>query len=192
MPVPEGEARRRSVGAGHGSREAWDAIQSQAPIRETASWAGRERGPARGVSGSARGACYTLNSAVLTAPGEYRYRLLDVAEARAWWRAGPVVARIGDLETRLAVARILDVDLLAEDWHFIRMELGDSALVLRILSPPGGPVLGADARGAGGHQAADPRVRDRTVGARGSGQVRRTGGPMSCGWSADVVGARYP
>jgi len=29
-------------------------------------------------------------------------------------------------------------------------------------------------------------------GARGSGQVRRTSGPISCEWSAGMVGARHP
>lgn len=47
---------------------------------------------------------YVLNSAVLTAPGRYEYRLLSPAAARDWLRQGPVVSRVG-YEATLAYLR---------------------------------------------------------------------------------------
>ena len=79
---------------------------------------------------------YALNTAVITTPGLYRYRLLSRNEARAWWLAAPVDCRIGYLETCMALARVLDVDASAMDRRLIRMSPGDEALVFRIALPP--------------------------------------------------------
>ena len=79
---------------------------------------------------------YALNTAVITAPGEYSYRLLSRNDARAWWLAGRVECRIGYRETCIALARVLDVDAPAMDRRLIRMAPGDEALVFRIALPP--------------------------------------------------------
>ena len=79
---------------------------------------------------------YALNSAVLTAPGDYSYRLLTRAAARAWWLAGPVEARIGYAETCAALGMVLDVAAPDVDRRAIRMSPGDEALVFRIALSP--------------------------------------------------------
>ena len=79
---------------------------------------------------------YAPNSAVLTAPGDYRYTLLSVEEARDWWTAGPVEARIGYEETCTALARVHRVPEPPVDRRIITMAEADEALVFRIALAP--------------------------------------------------------
>ena len=104
---------------------------------------------------------YALNSAVLTAPGDYRYRLLRVEEAREWWEAGPVEARIGYGETCTALARVLDVPEPPVDRRIIRMEPGDEALVFQIALPPDARRLAIEAKG---REGIERLIRDCEIG----------------------------
>ena len=75
---------------------------------------------------------YVLNSAVLTAPGRYSYRLVTEDEARAWLAAGPWTSRIGYPATAEEVSRLAGGAPcpLSREPH--RMEPGDEALVVRL------------------------------------------------------------
>jgi len=74
---------------------------------------------------------YVLNSAVITLPGLYEYRLLTVDQARAWLRSGPAVSRVGYQETLGYIRDLLGVDLpLSREAS--PMKVGDEALVVRL------------------------------------------------------------
>jgi hypothetical protein len=90
---------------------------------------------------------YLLNSAVLTAPGRWLYRLVTPDEARAWYAAGLVVSTIGYAETAEALGQILGMDVPV-DRRTIRMEPGDEALVFRLVLPPGSPRIAPGDKGA--------------------------------------------
>lgn len=82
---------------------------------------------------------YLLNSAVITAPGRYEYRLITPEEARQWFEAGPEpTSTIGYAETAAALTVLLGVPI-AVDRRVIIMEVGDEALVFRLVLPPGSP-----------------------------------------------------
>jgi hypothetical protein len=90
---------------------------------------------------------YLLNSAVLTAPGQYNYRLISVETARAWYLQAPVVSTIGYEQTAEALS-----DLLGEpvpvNRQTIVMAPGDEALVFRLVFPPGSPRIAPSDKGA--------------------------------------------
>lgn len=102
----------------------------------------RELAPAR--------ARFVVSSAVVTAPGDYRYRLLSPDEARAWWLSAPVVSRIGCGETCTAIGRVLDVPAPAVDRRTVRMEVGDEALVFHVALPPHARRLAVEVKGREG------------------------------------------
>jgi hypothetical protein len=79
---------------------------------------------------------YSLNSAVITAPGLYRYALVTEEEARRWWAQGPVVSTIGYAETAAALSEMLGVTVQV-DRRTVTMEPEDEALVFRLVLPPG-------------------------------------------------------
>ena len=82
---------------------------------------------------------YYLNSAVITAPGRYEYRLVDATQARAWVATGPIpISTIGYEQTADALGELLDRSI-AVDRRSIRMEPGDEALVFRLVFPAGTP-----------------------------------------------------
>jgi hypothetical protein len=81
---------------------------------------------------------YLLNSAVITAPGRYSYRLVTPEEARAWAAQGPWVSTLGYAETAALASEVLGVPV-PMDRRTIRMEAGDEALVIRLALPPGSP-----------------------------------------------------
>lgn len=80
---------------------------------------------------------YLLNSAVLTAPGRYDYRLITPDEARAW-AAEPFQSTIGYEQTAEALTQILG-RAVPVDRKTIQMAPGDQALVFRLVFPPGTP-----------------------------------------------------
>ncbi|MBX6770898.1 MAG: DUF1874 domain-containing protein [Chloroflexi bacterium] len=74
---------------------------------------------------------YLLNSAVITRPGRYTYRLIDLAEAREWLARGPVASRVGYPETADFIHQALGVRVpLSREAS--AMEPGDEALVVRL------------------------------------------------------------
>jgi len=82
---------------------------------------------------------YILNSAVITAPGLYYYRLLTPEEAREWYGSGAgVISTIGYPETAEALSQLLGHFVLVNRVS-IQMQPGDSALIFRLVLPPGSP-----------------------------------------------------
>jgi hypothetical protein len=82
---------------------------------------------------------YILNSAVITAPGTYVYRLISPEEAKQWYFAEPKPeSTIGYEETAAALSQILGVPI-SVNRKTIVMEPGDEALVFRLVLPPGSP-----------------------------------------------------
>jgi hypothetical protein len=80
---------------------------------------------------------YILNSAVITSPGEYRYRLINAGEARKWAEGG-FVSTVGYEQTADALTQLLGVPVPV-DRRTITMQAGDEALVFRLVFPPGTP-----------------------------------------------------
>ena len=74
---------------------------------------------------------YILNSAVITSPGTYRYRLLSVEEAKDWLDRGGFYSTIGYEETADAFERIFGVRPEVRR-ELIKMNPGDEALVFRL------------------------------------------------------------
>lgn len=74
---------------------------------------------------------YILNSAVITAPGLYRYHHVPLESAIAWLRAGRWVSTIGYRETAEALERLTGISIPVNRRQ-IKMEPGDTALVFRL------------------------------------------------------------
>jgi len=89
---------------------------------------------------------YVLNSAVVTSPGRYVYRLVTAGEAGEWLRSGPFTSTVGYEETAEAL-RLLTGVAIPVDRRQIKMAPGDEALVFRLVFPPGTPRLPADRKG---------------------------------------------
>ena len=79
---------------------------------------------------------YILNSAVITAPGRYDYRLLSLPDARRWVEAGPYRSTIRYQDTAAALSGLLGCDVEVRN-ETITMQPGDEALVFRLVFPPG-------------------------------------------------------
>lgn len=88
---------------------------------------------------------YILNSAVITAPGSYRYRLVGRDEAREW-ASGGFVSTVGYEQTAVALTELLGVDVTV-DRRTITMQTGDEALVFRLAFPPGTPRIDPSDKG---------------------------------------------
>jgi hypothetical protein len=88
----------------------------------------RQAAAAAGATPTAR---YVLNSAVLTAPGTYRYALLSVEEARAWLARGPVASRVGYPATLARIEAWFGLALPLSR-EAVAMQPGDEALVVRL------------------------------------------------------------
>lgn len=80
---------------------------------------------------------YILNSAVITYPGDYRYELIDAAEARRWTADG-FVSTVGYEQTADALSQLLGQPVPV-DRRTIAMKEGDEALVFRLVFPAGTP-----------------------------------------------------
>ena len=74
---------------------------------------------------------YLLNSAVITAPGRYEYRLITQEEAADWMRQGGFTSRVGYPNTANHILAISGVrpDINREP---TKMRPGDMALVVRL------------------------------------------------------------
>lgn len=81
---------------------------------------------------------YLLNSAVITAPGRYVYRLVSPELAKAWASMGaaPPISTIGYAQTAAALSEILGWKVRVHRCT-IKMAPGDEALVFRLVLPPG-------------------------------------------------------
>lgn len=79
---------------------------------------------------------YILNSAVITAPGNYNYLLLSPLEAKEWVEKGNVESYIGYEETSLALSDLLGIPIACNRKVCV-MKKGDEALVFRLVFPSG-------------------------------------------------------
>jgi hypothetical protein len=75
--------------------------------------------------------CYLLNSAVITGPGLYRYRLVTIDEARAWLWLHDCASRIGYAATAEYIFSVLGVRPPISR-EASPMQPGDEALVVRL------------------------------------------------------------
>src|SRR5438552_37846 len=84
---------------------------------------------------------YILNSAVITAPGTYEYRLIDTAGARQWLDLGGWISTIGYVETAEALSALTGRSVPGGDAcrRNVVMQAGEEALVFRLVLPPGTP-----------------------------------------------------
>jgi hypothetical protein len=89
---------------------------------------------------------YVLNSAVITAPGRYEYRLLTADQAREWAKAGAFNSTIGYEQTAEALGQILGCPV-AVNRTTIQMTPGDEAIVFRLALPPGTPRIDPSDKG---------------------------------------------
>lgn len=80
---------------------------------------------------------YILNSAVLTAFGQYDYEPLTPRQAREWAKRG-FQSTVGYEQTAEALGQILEQPVPV-DRRTIKMQPGDEALVFRLAFPPGTP-----------------------------------------------------
>jgi len=80
---------------------------------------------------------YLLNSAVITTPGVYEYYIITPDQARKWYTPD-VVSTIGYEETASALSLLLGSPV-AVNRVTIKMNVGDEALVFRLVLPPGSP-----------------------------------------------------
>ena len=78
---------------------------------------------------------YILNSAVITAPGDWHYDLISPDAARQWAQGG-FVSTVGYEQTAEALSQLLGVPVPV-DRKSITMQVGDEALVFRLVFPPG-------------------------------------------------------
>jgi hypothetical protein len=89
---------------------------------------------------------YILNSAVITKPGRYEYRLLTADKAREWLQRGEFTSTIGYPETALAAEALFGVPITCNR-STVTMSPGDEALVFRLIFPPGTPRIAPGDKG---------------------------------------------
>jgi uncharacterized protein DUF1874 len=89
---------------------------------------------------------YLLNSAVITAPGVYEYRLIDAQTARVWLESGAFVSTCGYAETAAALEQLCGVPIPVNR-QIITMQTGDEALVFRLVLPPGSQRVAPGSKG---------------------------------------------
>jgi len=92
---------------------------------------------------------YILNSAVITSPGEYRYRLVSLDEAKTFLAGGDWLSTIGYQETADALSLITGIHV-PMNRKTVTMEVGDLALVFRLVFPPGTDRLAVQSKGKEG------------------------------------------
>lgn len=74
---------------------------------------------------------YILNSAVITTPGTYTYRLVSVDEAKEWLMREPFESTLGYQETAVCLSAITGIPVKV-DRKMVKMQVGDEALVFRL------------------------------------------------------------
>lgn len=79
---------------------------------------------------------YILNSAVITAPGIYEYKHITPAEALTWLHGDDWESCIGYVETAQALSFIAKTTIPVSR-KVITMQVGDEALVFRLVFPQG-------------------------------------------------------
>lgn len=89
---------------------------------------------------------FILSSAVITAPGLYDYRHIDLKQARQWIEAGPYHSTIRYQETARALAALVGRKVETRDEQ-VKMQTGDEALIFRLVFPPGTRGLPTDSKG---------------------------------------------
>jgi hypothetical protein len=89
-----------------------------------------------------------LSSAVIVAPGTYTYRLLSHGEAVSWLQAGTFQSHVGYAETAQAMSELFGVAVLANRTAAPPLEVGEEALVFRLVYPPGTARVAPGAKGA--------------------------------------------
>lgn len=89
---------------------------------------------------------FIFSSAVITAPGTYRYRHIDLQAARRWLEAGPYHSTIRYRETAHALGALLGRRIETRDEQ-VKMQPGDEALIFRLIFPTGTRGLPTDQKG---------------------------------------------
>jgi len=74
---------------------------------------------------------YILNSAVITTPGVYEYKLISVEEAKRWLSKLDWESTIGYQETIDALATLTEIRVPLNR-KLVKMKAGDEALVFRL------------------------------------------------------------
>jgi len=85
---------------------------------------------------------YILNSAVITTPGYYHYRLISLKEAQEWLRTGNWESTIGYQETADALQQLTGIEIPVNKQQ-IQMRAGDTALVFRLTTRITGEMKGS-------------------------------------------------
>ncbi len=83
---------------------------------------------------------YILNSAVITTPGRYSYRLITLDEAIAWLVEGDYLSTVGYQETCDALQSLTGANVPCNRRQ-IQMQAGDAALVFRLTCRLSDPTL---------------------------------------------------
>lgn len=89
---------------------------------------------------------FILSSAVITAPGTYRYRHINLEQARQWIEAAPFHSTIRYVETARALSALVGRKIGTRN-ETVKMKPGDEALVFRLVFPPGTRGLPTDKKG---------------------------------------------
>lgn len=79
---------------------------------------------------------YVLNSAVITSPGTYRYKLVSVSEASLWLASGEFLSAVGYEETAKALSELTGASVPVNRVVLV-MQPRDQALVFRLVLPAG-------------------------------------------------------
>jgi len=74
---------------------------------------------------------YILNSAVITTPGNYQYRLISVEEMKKWLSENQWISTIGYQQTCDAIQALTNIPIPLNRVQ-IKMDNGDTALIFRL------------------------------------------------------------
>ena len=89
---------------------------------------------------------YLLNSAVITNPGIYSYKLINVRKAELLLEAHPWISTIRYPETAQALSLLTGI-CIPTNSTIIKMEEGDLAIVFRLVFPKGHNRIPTDQKG---------------------------------------------
>jgi hypothetical protein len=89
---------------------------------------------------------YLLNAAVITLPGIYEYRIVDIPGALAWVARGKVTSCVGYAASAEFLESILGIRVKVNR-VVSPFEVGDEALVCRLSSHAGRPPRAVNERG---------------------------------------------